>query len=147
MEIILLHDVEKVGRRGQAVSVSAGYARNFLFPQGLAVRSDPAKKKELEHQLRILAAKDERERKSAQDLAAKMGQLSVALSANASEEERLYGSITAQMIAAALVTKGYEVDARQVELVEPLKSLGSYTVPLRLHHDVRVEVQVQVSRA
>jgi large subunit ribosomal protein L9 len=147
MEIILLHDVDKVGRRGQAVNVADGYARNFLFPQGLAVRANTAKKKELEHQLRVLEARDERDRKAAAALATTMGQVSVQLSANASEEDRLYGSITAQMVAAALVAKGYEVEARQVELSEPIKALGSYTVPLRLHRDVRVEVQVQVVRA
>lgn len=147
MEIILLHDVDKVGRRGQSVNVADGYARNFLFPHGLAVRANTAKKKELEHQLRVLAARDERDRKSAAELADKMGQVFVQLSANASEEDRLYGSITVQMIAAALAAKGYDVEARQVELAEPIKALGSYNVPLRLHHDVRVEVQVQVDRA
>ena len=147
MEIILLHDVDKVGRRGQSVNVADGYARNFLFPQGLAVRANTAKKKELEHQLRVLEARDERDRKTAAELAAKMGQVFVQLSANASEEDRLYGSITVQMIASALAAKGYEVEARQVELAEPIKALGSYTVPLRLHRDVRVEVQVQVDRA
>lgn len=147
MEIILLHDVDKVGRRGQSVRVSDGYARNFLFPQGLAVRADTAKKKELEHQLKVLEARDDRDRKSAEELAAQMGEVSVKLSAAASDEDKLYGSITAQMIAGALGEKGYTIEPRQIELEEPLKNLGNYAVPLRLHRDVRVEVQVWVERA
>jgi len=147
MEIILLHDVDKVGRRGDSATVADGFARNFLFPQGLAVRANTAKKKELEHQLKVLEARDERDRKTAEELAASMGELSVKLSAAASEEDKLYGSITAQMIASAIGEKGFTVEPRQIELEESLKALGNYTVPLRLHRDVRVEVQVWVERA
>lgn len=146
MEIILLHDVDNVGRRGESARVSDGYARNFLFPQGLAVRADTAKKKELEHQLKVLETRDERDRKGAEDLATQMVDVSVKLSAAASDEDKLYGSITAQMIAGALTEKGHAIEPRQVELQEPLKSLGNYTVPVRLHRDVRVEVQVWVER-
>ncbi len=147
MNIILLHDVDKLGRRGDAVAVANGYARNFLFPQSLAVRADTAKKKELELRLTALQTRDDRDRKSSQELAESMKDVSVKIEANASDEDTLYGSITAQMIAAALVDKGHKIDARQVELEEPLKSLGSYTVPVRLHRDVHVEVQVWIERA
>ena len=147
MEIILLHDIDKLGRRGEAVRVANGYARNFLFPQGLAVRADTATKKELEHRIRVLDLRDERTKKDAEELAASMGDASVKLKANASEEDKLYGSITAQMIASELAEKGFTVSARQIELEEPLKALGNYTVPVRLHRDVAVDVQVWIERA
>lgn len=146
MEIILLHDVDKLGRRGESVRVANGYARNFLFPQGLAVRADTATKKELEHHLSVLEARDDRDRKGAEDRAASLKDLSVTIKANASDEDKLFGSVTAQMIASELAEKGVEVNARQVELEEPLRALGNYTVPVRLHRDVSVEVQVWIER-
>ena len=102
MEIILLHDVDKLGQRGEAVKVANGYARNFLFPQGLAVRADTATKKELDHRIRVLDLRDERTKKDAEVLAASMSDASVKLKANASDEDKLYGSVTAQMIASEL---------------------------------------------
>ena len=147
MQIILLHDVAKVGRRGESVTVADGYARNYLFPQGLAVRADTAKKKELEIKLASLEARDDRDRKSAENLAESMKDVSVKITAAAGDEDTLFGSITAQMIASALAEKGHAVDAKQVLLDEPLKSLGNYTIPVRLHRDVEAEVQVWVERS
>lgn len=147
MDVILLHDVDKLGRRGEMVSVANGYARNFLFPQSLAVRADTARKRELEHRLKVLEAHDDRDRNAAAELAESMRGLSVTIQAAASDEETLYGSVTAPMIAEALHTKGHAVDARQVDLHEPLKSLGTFTVPVRLHRHVRVEIQVSIERA
>ena len=147
MQIILLHDVAKVGRRGESVTVADGYARNYLFPQGLAVRADTAKKKELEIKLASLEARDDRDRKSAEDLSESMKDVSVKIAAAASDEDTLFGSITAQMIASALAEKGHTIDAKQVLLDEPLKSLGNYTVPVRLHRDVEAEVQVWIERS
>lgn len=146
MDVILLHDIPKVGTRGESVSVANGYARNFLFPKGLAVRADTAKKRELEIKLAAYEARDDRDRKGAEDLASGMADVSVKLTAAASDEDKLYGSITAQMIAKELVAKGFEISAVQVELEEPLKSLGNYTVPVRLHSDVVVEIPVWVER-
>ncbi|HKK70563.1 MAG TPA: 50S ribosomal protein L9 [Candidatus Krumholzibacteria bacterium] len=146
MQIILLHDVDKVGRRGETVNVANGYARNYLFPEGLAVRADTAKKKELEIRLAAFEARDDRDRKSAEELAESMKDVAVKISAAASDEDKLYGSVTAQMIASALVEKGHTVEAKHVMLDEPLRALGNYTVPVKLHRDVTAEVQVWIER-
>jgi large subunit ribosomal protein L9 len=146
MQIILLHDVDKVGRRGETVNVANGYARNYLFPQGLAVRADTAKKKELEIRLAALEARDDRDRKSAEDLGESMKDVAVKISAAAGDEDQLYGSVTAQMIASALAEKGHAVEAKQVMLDEPLRALGNYTVPVKLHRDVTAEIQVWIER-
>ncbi len=146
MQIILLHDVDKVGRRGETVNVANGYARNYLFPQGLAVRADTAKKKELEIRLAALEARDDRDRKSAEDHAESMKDVAVKISAAAGDGDQLYGSVTAQMIASALAEKGHAVEAKQVMLDEPLRALGNYTVPVKLHRDVTAEIQVWIER-
>jgi large subunit ribosomal protein L9 len=147
MQIILLHDVDKVGRRGAQVSVADGYARNFLFPQGLAVRADTAKKKELEQRLTALEARDDRDRTAAEQLAESMKSITIKLSAAASDEDRLYGSITAQNIVTALAEKGHEVEVKQVLLDEPLKTLGNFTIPVKIHRDVVAEIQLWIERS
>lgn len=146
MQIILLHDVDKVGRRGESVSVADGYARNFLFPQGLAVRADTAKKKELEMRLASLEARDDRDRKVAEDQAESMKDVSIKIEAAASDEDKLFGSVTGQMIASALADKGHAIEARQILLDEPLKTLGNYTIPVRLHREVNAEIQLWIER-
>ena len=147
MQIILLHDVDKVGRRGEAVAVADGYARNFLFPKGLAVRADTAKKRELEQRLRALEARDTRERGGAEERARALEGVAITIRTAASEEGRLYGSVTAQMIAAALEEQGHEVDPKQIEIAEPLKALGEYPIPVRLHRDVKTDIALTVERA
>jgi len=144
MQIILLHDVDKVGRRGETVNVADGYARNFLFPQGMAVRADTAKTKELEMKLTAYEARDERDREAAEALAAAMNGVALKLSAAASDEGRLFGSVTAQMIAGELAEKGHEIEAKRVLLAEPIRELGSYTIAVRLHRDVNAEVTLDI---
>ena len=146
MQIILLHDVDKVGRRGESYSVTDGYARNYLFPQGLAVRADTAKKKELEMRLKALEVRDVRDHKAAEEMASGLENVSVKIESAASDEGKLYGSVTAQMVATALADKGHAIEARQVELSEALKELGTYSVPVRVHRDVVVEIQVWVEK-
>jgi large subunit ribosomal protein L9 len=144
MQIILLHDVDKVGRRGETVNVADGYARNFLFPQGMAVRADTAKKKELEMKLAAYEARDDRDREAAEGRASGMQGVALKMSAAASDEGRLFGSITAQMIAGELVGKGHEVEAKQILLAEPIRELGSYTIPVRLHREVDAEITLEI---
>lgn len=144
MQIILLHDVLKVGRRGETVNVANGYARNFLFPQGMAVRADTAKTKELEMKLKSYEAKDERDRKEAEVNAAKLRGASIKYTTAASDEGKLFGSVTAQIIVNELEKLGHEVDARQVLLAEPIRNVGSYAVEVRLHVDVSAEIQLEV---
>jgi large subunit ribosomal protein L9 len=147
MQIILLHDVDKVGRRGETVNVADGYARNFLFPQGMAVRADTAKKKELEMRLQAYEARDERDREAAESNAASMSGVALKMSAAASDEGRLFGSVTAQMIAGELAEKGHEVEAKRVLLDEPIREVGSYTIAVRLHRDVNAEVSLEIEAA
>lgn len=147
MQIILLHDVDKVGRRGAQVNVANGYARNYLFPQGLAVRADTSKKKELEMRLASLEARDDRDRKEAAQRATTINGVSIEFSAAAGDENRLYGSVTVQNIVAALAEKGHEIDAKQIVLDEPLKTLGEFAIPVKLHRDVVAEIQLRIVRA
>ncbi len=146
MEIILLHDIEKLGRRGESKSVAAGYARNFLFPQGLAVRADTAKVKELEMRLKALENRDARGLNEAQAKAKGMAGFTLTITGAASDDDRLYGSVSSQMIAAGLTEAGHEVSARQVLLEEPIRQLGTFEVPVRLHREVTAEVRVEVKR-
>lgn len=144
MQIILLHDVEKVGRRGETVNVADGYARNYLFPEGMAVRADTAKKKELEMRLKAYEVRDERDRESAETQASSLNAVALKLQAAASDEGRLFGSITPQIIATELAGLGHEIDPKQILLDEPIRAVGDYTVPVRLHRDVVAEVQIAV---
>ena len=144
MQIILLHDVDKVGHRGDTANVADGYARNFLFPQGMAVRADTAKTKELEMKLKSFEARDDRDREEAESRATGMKGVAIKMSAAASDEGRLFGSVTAQMIAAELGEKGHEVESKQVLLDEPIREVGSYTIAVRLHRAVNAEVQLEV---
>jgi large subunit ribosomal protein L9 len=145
MDVILLHDVPKLGQRGTKVSVARGYARNFLFPRGLAVQADLAHELDLQIRLRAFESRDEQQRESAKALAESLEGAAVTISA-AAGEENLYGSVTAAMISAALVEKGFDVNAKQIVLEEPFKRLGTYTVPVHVHRDIDVEVQVTVER-
>lgn len=147
MDVILLHDVQKLGKRGEKVNVARGYARNFLFPQGLAVHADLAREKDLQAQLAKLEAKDESEKQAAEERAATIRGAEVALKAAASDEDKLYGSVTASMIAEALRNQGHEVTVKQIQLEEPLKSLGEFSVPVRVHREVEAEIQVKIERA
>jgi len=144
MDVILLHDVQKLGRRGEKVGVARGHARNFLFPQGLAVRADQVNQKELEARLQSLQSKDDKGREEAEGIAATMQDVTVTITATAGDEDKLYGSVTVAMIAEALSEKGHAIEAKQIVLPEPLKKLGIFSVPVRIHHDVEVEVQVAI---
>ncbi|HKI83352.1 MAG TPA: 50S ribosomal protein L9 [Candidatus Krumholzibacteria bacterium] len=146
MDVILLHDVQKLGRRGAKVGVARGYARNYLFPRGLAIQASLAKERELESQLKAFETRDEQQREQAQGLAESMQGAAVTITA-AAGEENLYGSVSAAMISAALEKLGHAIDAKQVILEEPLKKLGTYAVGVRVHRDIEVEVQVTIERA
>lgn len=147
MDVILLHDMDNLGGRGETCSVSDGYARNYLFPQNLAVRADTAKVKELEMRLKALEARDQRNQGDAEARGKALEGTELTLKSAASDEDKLYGSVTARHIVEGLAAAGHEVRAREVKLVEPIRTLGEYPVTLRLHRDVSVEIQVKVERA
>ena len=144
MEIILRQAVDNLGHTGDIVKVSPGYARNFLLPRGLAYEATPGNKKRLaQERNRLEAAEGERKGK-ASELATKLEQVSLTFSARVGEEGKLFGSVGAADIAAELEKQGLHVEKRQIDLHEPIKALGVYRVPVRLHADVKPEVRVWV---
>ncbi len=146
MEVILEQDVEKLGTRGQIVAVADGYARNYLFPRKLAVPATPANRKRLE-QLRVVAVRQEAKEKSDAELLAKqMTGLALTLARKAGETDQLFGSVTASDVAEALAARGFHVDKRKIVLDDPIKVLGEFDVPLRLHREVSVNIRLNVTR-
>ena len=144
MELILKERVEGLGERGDIVRVKDGYARNYLLPKGLAVPATEAQKRILEEENRLRVIRDDKIKRSVQVVAEKMKNLSCTIVVQAGEEDKLYGSVTTHNITEAIVKQGYEVDHKQVMLDEPIKKLGVYTVPIRLHREVEVPIKVWV---
>ena len=144
MELILKARVEGLGERGDIVRVKDGYARNYLLPKGLAVPATEAQKRVLEEENRLRVIRDDKIKRSVQVVAEKMKNLSCTIVVQAGEEDKLYGSVTTHNITEAIVKQGYEVDHKQVMLDEPIKKLGVYTVPIRLHREVEVPIKVWV---
>ncbi|MCS6926988.1 MAG: 50S ribosomal protein L9 [Candidatus Binatia bacterium] len=146
MEVILQEDVPNLGVTGDVVKVRDGYARNYLLPRGLAVEANRRNVRILEHQKRMAAAKREREQRHAQALSERLAAVTVVIKARAGEEERLFGSVTNLDIEKALTAQGIAIDRRKILLAEPIKQLGTYTVPVQLSGGVRGNVTVQVVR-
>ena len=144
MEVILRQAVDTLGHTGDILKVSAGYARNFLLPRGIAYEATPGNKKRLEQERARLEAAEGERRGSAQELATKIEQVSLTFSARVGEEGKLFGSVTTADIAHELEKQGIHVEKRQIDLHEPIKALGVYRVPVRLHADVKPEVRVWV---
>jgi large subunit ribosomal protein L9 len=144
MEIILLDSVNKLGTRGQTVRVKPGYARNYLFPRRLALPATDGNKKVFQENERHLIKRDIEAAGAARTRAAKLGDLSVSITVQVGEEDKMYGSVTSLDIVRKLAEQGHEVDRREVMLDEPIKQLGEYTVDLRLHRDVATPVKVSV---
>lgn len=144
MKIIMLKDVEGVGQAGDIVQVADGYARNLLIPKGQALLATDANMARFESQRRQLEATADRERKAATALAEELGKASLTAQVRVGEEDRLFGSVTAQNIADLLKEQGHEIDRRTIELEEPIRALGVYTVPVKLHASVTAEVKVWV---
>ena len=146
MEIILQEDVDNLGQIGDVVKVRDGFARNYLLPRGLALEANRRNLRVLEHQKRLAAAKKERALSQAQTLGAQLAALTVVVTARAGEEDRLFGSVTNLDIEKALKAQGVEVDRKKILLAEPLKQLGTHTVPVQLSGGVRGNITVQVVR-
>lgn len=146
MEIILQEDVEKLGNRGQVVTVKEGYARNYLLPRKLAVPASASNMKRLEKMRAAFAKKEATERESAQQQAAQLSSVALKLSRKAGENDQLFGSVTAGDIAEALKAQGYEIDKRKIQLNDPIKLVGEYPVTLKLYRDVTATVNLTVER-
>jgi len=146
MEVILREDIEKLGNRGEVVKVAPGYARNFLIPKRLAVMATESNKKIVEQERQAHLRKEAKQKGEAEDLAKIMSGVSVTITQKAGENDQLFGSVGSKDVADALAAKGYQIDRRKVQLDEPIKQLGEYQVPVRLHREVTVDVTVVVAK-
>jgi large subunit ribosomal protein L9 len=144
VEVILKTDIRDLGQAGDLVDVKPGYARNYLIPQGFASLATPGARARYEEEQRHLARSEERAKSSAVELATELEGMSLTFTAKAGDEGRLYGSVTTTDIAEALAKKGLDVDKRIIHLEEPIKELGVFAVPIRLHAEVEPEVKVWV---
>lgn len=143
MEVILREDVDKLGNRGQ-VKVAAGYARNSLLPKRQAVPATEANKKIVEQERRAALRREAKESADAAELGKMVQAVTITIAQKAGENEQLFGSVTAKDIAESLEQQGYQIDRRKIQLAEPIKTLGEFKVPIRLHRDVTVDVTVNV---
>lgn len=143
--ILLREDVDDLGARGEIVRVKAGYARNYLLPRKLAVEANAGNVKQIERERAHLLKKEASERATADAQAEQMRSLVLTFERKAGEQGALYGSVTSMDIAESLKQHGYEVDRHRLHLREPLKRVGDFTVPLRLHREVTVDLQVKVT--
>jgi large subunit ribosomal protein L9 len=144
MEVILREEIEKLGRRGEVVKVAAGYARNFLLPRRLAVAATESNKKIVEQEKQAHLRRETKEIGDASELAKMMAAVEITIAQKAGDNDQLFGSVTAQDIAAVLEKQGYTIDRRKVHLEEPIKTLGDFKVSVRLHREVTVELPVHV---
>jgi large subunit ribosomal protein L9 len=144
MKLILREDVPNLGKGGELVEVKPGYGRNFLLPRGLAVTANPKNVKEVEHQKQVATAKAAKMKASAEAVAKRLQDTPITLKRKVGEQDKLYGSVTALDIAEALAGKGLSLDRRSIDLAEPIKALGDFEVPVKLHHEVAGKVRVKV---
>lgn len=144
MKIILKEDVERLGERGEIITVKDGYARNYLIPQKLALRATPGNMKMFEEEKKQRDVRGNKTRRLADQLAKKLKSVSITAAVSVGEEDRVFGSVTAQTISNLLKDKGFDIDKKKILLEEPIKALGVYTVPLKLHQDVQGKVKVWV---
>jgi len=145
MQIILQEDIEKLGARGDVVSVKEGYARNYLLPRKLALEASPGNLKRLEKIRTSLAKRTATERDGAQKQAELLKDVTLSFSRKAGENDQLFGSVTAGDIAEALAAQGFAIDKRRIELAEPIKLVGQYEVTAKLAHGVAAGFKVNVS--
>jgi large subunit ribosomal protein L9 len=144
MEVILRQAVEKLGHPGDIVKVSPGFARNYLLPRGIAYEATPGNRKRIAQEKSRLEAAESTRRNSAQELAARLEEVSLSFSARVGEENKLFGSVTAADIAQQLEAQGFHIEKRQIDLHDPIRALGVYRVPIKLHADVKPEIKVWV---
>ncbi len=146
MQIILRSDVEKLGKMGDVAQVKGGYARNFLIPRGLAYAATKSNLARLTEERRILAQRALKEQRIAGDVAAKLDGMSLTAMVVVGEEDRMFGSVTSQDIAELLREKGIDVDRRKIQLEEPLRALGEFQVPIKLHTDVTATITIELAK-
>ena len=144
MEVILRDHVEKLGKRGEIVKVSDGYARNYLLPRKLALPATEGNRKHVERERKIMETREADEKSQAEAIASRLSTVDITIARRVGETEQLYGSVTASDIAEFLKTKGFEIDRRKLILPEPIKTIGEHDVPLKLHREVTAPLKVKV---
>jgi len=146
MEVILKEDVAKLGSRGDVVKVADGYGRNYLLPRKLAIEASAANKAVIEQMKAAAVRRSAKEKTQAEELAKQFDGLSVSFQRRSGEHDQLFGSVTSGDIAEALAKKSFDLDRRKIQLHEPLKALGEFTVPIRLHKDVTTHLKVIIEK-
>lgn len=146
MKIILKQDVENVGRKGDIVNVTPGYGRNYLIPRKLALEVTPSNMKMIEIERQALKKKLEKERESYKDLIQKLNEVTLTFPRKAGEKDMIFGSVSAADIKDALDRLGFEVEKKKIGLDEPIKRLGHYTVPVKVFHDDKATLRVEVRK-
>ena len=143
-QVLLREDIDNLGARGEIVRVKSGYARNYLLPRNLAVQATANNVRQIEGEKAALAKREAKDRSGAELQAGQLGKLTLKFERKVGEAGVLYGSVTSMDIAHELKEQGYEIDRRKIILREPIKRFGSYTVPVRLHREVTVELPISV---
>ncbi len=146
MEVILKEDVAKLGSRGDVVKVAEGYGRNYLLPRKLAIVADEGNKAVIAQMKAAAVRRSAKEKAQAEELAKQFEAVSVGFQRKSGENDQLFGSVTSGDIAEALEKKGFNVDRRKIQLHEPLKTLGEFTVPIKLHKDVTTHLKVVIEK-
>jgi len=144
MKLVLRQDYEPLGKSGTVVNVKPGFARNFLIPKGLAMPATEKNLKRYENEKKQMYWRQEKEKRQSEELAKTLENVSCTITVQVGEEDKMFGSVTSQNIAEALESQGYTIDKRKIVLEEPIKSLGIYSVPIKLHTDVEAKVKVWV---
>ena len=144
MEVILREHVDNLGRRGDVVKVTPGYARNYLLPRKLALAVTENNKRQIEREKKLAEARDLEEKSAAEAGAGRLSAIENEIARRVGENDTLYGSVTSQDIAQALKDKGFDIDKRKISLADPLKAVGETTVPVKIHRDVTAQVKVKV---
>src|SRR5579864_5372546 len=146
MQIILQEDVEKLGTRGQVIDVAEGYARNFLLPRKMALEATAGNMKRLEKMRAAFAKKEAVEKGDAQKLAELLAGVSLEVTRKSGENDQLFGSVTSADISEALAAKGFTIDKRKITLAEPIKVVGEYEIPIKLHREITASVKLSVKK-
>ena len=146
MEVILKEDVAKLGSRGDVVKVAEGYGRNYLLPKKLAIEATPANRAVIDQMKAAAVRRLAREKGDAEALAQQLGGVELSFTRKSGEHDQLFGSVTSADIAHGLESKGFNIDRRKIQLNEPLKHVGDFNVPIKLHRDVTVPIKVKINK-
>ncbi len=146
MKVILKNDMDSLGKAGDIVEVKPGYARNYLIPSNNAIKATPSNMKSFQEEQKLSERRELKGQKEAEVLAAKLEKVSLTATVQVGEEDKVFGSITSQNIADLLKENGFDIDRKKIHLEEPLKALGVYEIPVKLHHQVEAKVKVWVVR-